>query len=285
MTDFDPTSVKLGLKPGVVHDPRTFRLSALMAPEGELPTPPETSRIAAKVTEFPVFGNDRIGDCTYASHGSRIVAQEYSAGQDKKKIDLTEQQIIEAYSKGTGYNPADPSTDRGGYVLDALNYARTVGIGRDNNGKPHKIRAFAKLDDIDMHDLYQPGTPVARATHIKRAIWQFGGVICGAALPVSAGKQMAEGKRWERTFNYPDYLPWSWGGHAMYVIGYDELGPEFITWGRPQKATWEWWAFYVNESYVVITSDYLRPGEGARKTPRGFSIATLEAALARVTKA
>jgi hypothetical protein len=55
-----------------------------------------------------------------------------------------------------------------------------------------------------------------------------------------------------------------------------------ITWGRPKKITWAWFAKYCSEAYALVSKDWL---EVSGVSPSGFDLATLENDLKSVTLA
>jgi hypothetical protein len=242
------TDFKLGKKLGVVKDPRTISAHRLLTTSK---APPE-HRVAHNLRTVPVFANDTYGDCTFASQGHRIEAQENSSRQ--REIELTDADVIDGYSAVTGFQPDDPSTDNGAYELDVLNYMRKVGIGREKDGSRHTIGAFAAVDWRSY-------------MNFKIAHYVFGGLKVCAGLPIAAQSQ----KVWDVTSGL-DGEPGSWGGHSMYCVGYDDQGITVYTWGREKRATWAWVDTYVDECYAVISEDYFRRGG---LTPQGFSLEKL----------
>ena len=74
--------------------------------------------------------------------------------------------------------------------------------------------------------------------------------------------------------------PGSWGGHAVYVVGYDSETLTCITWGQLKKMTWAWFAQYCSEAYGLVSKDWLK---ASGISPSGFDLATLEADLAEVS--
>ena len=167
-------SVELQLgKREVKDDHRTLMASDYM---GDVSPPPEQVDWLSVVPAWEMYANNRIGDCTVATAGHMIV--QWVAAGTYQAIDLTDEQIIEAYSAISGYHPSDPASDHGAYVLDVLNYWRNVGIaGRS-------VYAYVKLDP-------------SNHAQIKQAINLFGAVYVGAALPKAAQKQV--GKLWTVT--------------------------------------------------------------------------------------
>lgn len=266
MAEFDPTQVALGKKLGVVRDPRTFRLGALLELPAVLPSVPSSWRYAHALRTVPMFANDRYGCCTCASHGHRIKAQEFSAQQ--REAPVTDADVLKAYSDVTGFDPARPETDNGAYMLDVANYMRRTGMGREKDGTRHTIDAFVKVDH-------------ANHPEVKTACNLFGGVWVGVWLPISAQAQTGPDKAWDVVQTgvpAEDTQPGSWGGHAIQVTGYNSRGLQAYTWGREQRLTWGFWDAYVDEAYAFVDEDWFRGG----KTARGFNTAQLQAWLSNL---
>jgi hypothetical protein len=265
MAPMTNTTRKLGKRLGVVNDPRTIQAVQIL----DVPAvkTPADHRIAHTLSTVPVFGNDRIGDCTCASQGHRIVSQETSSGQHDHAT-LSDDDVIAVYSAVAGYDPATGANDNGAYELDVLNYMRKTGMGHQKDGTPHTIGAFAKVDLTDRETI--------AASH-----YVFGGIKLCAALPITAEQQLDAGEDWTVVAGGgSDSEPGSWGGHSMYSVGYDhKRGILVWTWGREQWMSWEWAAQYGDEAYALISNDYLR---GSGKTPQGFDQTALNALLKRI---
>jgi hypothetical protein len=257
-----PPERRLGKKLGVVHDPRTLRAARIL--DAPAVRAPADHRIARPLHGVPMFANDRFGDCTCASQAHRIVTQERSS-QQARTITLTDDDVLAAYAAVTGFRPDDPSTDNGAYELDVLNFMRKTGMGREKDGSPHTIGAFAAVDWRN-HDEFE-------AAH-----YAFGGLKVCAALPRTAQPQT--GGVWKVEGNPkhdPASRPGSWGGHSMYSFAYNRTGPVVWTWGNEQQMTWEWADTYVDECYALISEDYLR---GSGHTPQGLDLVMLTDYLA-----
>jgi hypothetical protein len=249
----NPALFKLGkLLPK--HDVRTLQFANYLE-TSILPSPPVTYSWSAKVKKWGMMKNDTIGDCTIAAAGHLI--EEWTA-DNGKLFTPTDTQIIQAYSAITGYNPKTGANDNGAVETDVLNYWRKSGIAG------HKIFAYAGLE---------PGNH----NHVQDSVYLFGGCYIGLALPVSAQSQ--------NVWSVPpggatgQGAPGSWGGHAVPVVAYDNSTLTIVTWGQLKKMTWGFWDAYCDESYAIISPDFLNKN----KAPNGFDLAALTSDLKAIT--
>lgn len=245
-------NVKLGKGP-VKDDPRTFKASRYM--EAVSPPPPSVDWIT-QVPQWNMFGNDRYGDCTFATVGH--LTQKWTTYAAGSEVTLSDQDILAGYSAVTGFDPNTGVNDNGAVELDVLNYWRKTGVGG------HQIAAYVKLDPHN-HD------------QIKQAINLFGGVYIGLDLPASASDQIDKGEVWD-VVSGDRGAPGSWGGHAVHAGAYDEVGLTVITWGQPQNMTWAFWDKYCDEAYAVLSQDWINNNVN----PQGFDLATLQQDLSNV---
>lgn len=239
------------------HDDRTLQL-ARYVDLTKLPPVPADYDLTAGVT-WPMYGNDRLGDCTIAAAAHMIEAWTAKASALAEPPDS---QVELAYWE-TGTPPAasgEPGgpTDTGRVELDVLNHWRSEGIAG------HKIAAYAAVD-------------IADPKMLMAATYLFGGAYLGIALPLTA-----QGQRTWTPVGIPvgRAAPGSWGGHAVNVAGYNHEGATVITWGAPLLATWRFLRVYGDEAYAIISPDWLNQ----EKTPDGFDLAALQADLAAITK-
>jgi len=222
-----------------------------------LPPPPAVVDRASKVSSWPMYGNDTIGDCTCATIGHEVQAWTAFAGNE---VTLPESDIIKAYSAISGYNPVTGANDNGANVQDVLNYWRKTGVGG------HKIGGFAQLSSLD------------NMTLAKQCLEIFGTVYLGINVPQSAMNQFNAGE------------PWSYigdqnivGGHAIPVQRWEthvngEI--EVVTWGQVQRMTRGFWWNYVEEAWVVFSPDW---EEANGETPSGFDLEGLRTAFSAMT--
>jgi hypothetical protein len=110
--------------------------------------------------------------------------------------------------------------------------------------------------------------------HIKASVYIFGGCYIGLALPISAQTQNV----WSvppGSLQGPG-APGSWGGHAVPVVAYDSLGLTVVTWGALKQMTWGFWDAYCDESYGLLSPDWVNAKKIAAN---GFNLAQLKADL------
>jgi hypothetical protein len=243
-------SYRLG-KQEARHDPRTFQLANYLT--DELPTAPPRMSWAEKVEDWGMLANDRYGDCVPA--GALHMVQDWTAYASTEVVP-TEEQALAAYSAITGFDPADPSTDKGTVMLDALNYWRHEGIGG------HRIMAYAACEPDN-------------AAHVRDCIHLFGAAYVGIWLPVSAQRQ----KVWSVPPGGPrgDGEPGSWGGHCVPVVAYGPRRLTCVTWGGLKQMTWGFFRTYCDEAFAVLSGDWLRED---RTAPNGFDLDSLQKDLA-----
>jgi hypothetical protein len=255
------TPFALGKKLGVVQDRRTFRMAELLD-VAAMPTVPPKHRVGGKLTSVPMFANDDYGCCTRASQAHAAVTQERSSSQ--RELPISDDQVLEAYERVSRFRRDGSGVDEGAYELDALNDWRKNGIGLEKDSTPHKIYAFAAVDWRDLR-------------RTVAAHYAFGGLKVCAGLPLTAADQSRAGKDWDLVHGTPRNRWGSWGGHSMYSHAYDlRRGIAVWTWGREQWMSWPWVHAYVDETYAVISEDYIRRGG---TTPQGFNRQRLDELL------
>lgn len=235
--------LKLGKKP-FVPGPKLLRLEAYTDLEKLLPQIPETFDRRPVVTGgFPMYGNDRLGDCTWAGIGHAIQDLSFGAGQGKTPLDSD----IQLGYWETGDPPATTGeaggpTDDGRDEQSVLSYWINTGTGGD------KLGAFAFIDPTN-HD------------HMRIGMYIFGVLYTGTALPLSAQSQ---GQLWDvvgdgKTGNSE---AGSWGGHCYTNRPkWDGKVLQLVTWGYEMEETLAFSDTYKEEAYVPISSDWLKGGK------------------------
>ncbi|HVC09909.1 MAG TPA: hypothetical protein VNH15_08230 [Elusimicrobiota bacterium] len=254
LANLDVSSLKLGRKRWV-PDPRTLHFKKYAK---DVPSAPGQADFTGPVTKLGMMLNDKIGDCAVAAPGHAVQVWTANAGKEKTIPDSAILKVYEAPSVGN-YNPNDPNSDQGANIIDVLKYWRKNGIGGD------KLGAFLFVSPTNLE-------------MFKKAVWLFGGGDLGINLPISAQKQVAQGL-WDvpPEGTTGDGAPGSWGGHSVAVAGFDSQGVTIVTWGQFLKMTWAFFQAYCEESWAIVSKDFLN-GKGV--TPNnGFDWATLTADL------
>jgi hypothetical protein len=242
---------KLGKLP-VRTDVRTLALARYID-SAELPEPPPAFDESARVADWPMYANDRVGDCTTAAAGHMIEA--WTAAAHGTAVEISERAVLDAFD---AVKLVDPLTgEEGAIELDVLVHWRKHGIGG------HRIGAFARL-------------PVHDHAIVCAAAWLFGGVYIGLQLPLAARDQEV----WDWTGSLAgDARPGSWGGHAVDVVAYRGTGLTVVTWGALKRMTWSFWDRYCDEAYALLSQDFLDSG----RAPNGFDLPALRQDLRLVT--
>ena len=233
-------------------DVRTLTLSRYVD-RAKLPDPPTTLDITRHVADWPMYANDRIGDCTTAAAAHMIEA--WTGEARGTAVEVTESAVLAAFDRVKIVDPR--SGEEGAVELDVLRDWRQHGVGH------HRIGAFARVSTSD-HRL------------VQAAGWIFGGLYIGLQLPLSA--QYQDTWDWNGSLAGDD-RPGSWGGHAVDVVRYDAAGLTIVTWGSLKAMTWSFWDRYCDEAYCILSQDFLAEG----RAPNGFELAALKDDLALVT--
>lgn len=249
---------KLGLLPKHTDEtahPR-LKLAEFLTPGY---TVPPVVDYAAQVTSWPVARNDVLGDCTAADacHGIQV----WSTYGQGATVTPSDADVVAFYSGSTGYNPVDPSTDRGGNMQDVCNYFLKTGMAG------HTIAAFFSVDP-------------AQPDHLRAALWLFGGVSAGFPFPSSAMAQFDAGQPWDVVDGATIE-----GGHDVLLVGMTAGGNyRVVTWGKVQEVTPAFWAKYMadptsGEAWARVSLEWVRNNG----TPEGLSADAVNAAFQQLT--
>src|SRR4051812_2113845 len=154
MTEVAVAARKLGKFP-VRTDVRTLSLGQYVD-GAHLPEPPSTFDETTRVVEWPMYANDRVGDCTTAAAGHMIEA--WTGAGRSGVVEITGRAVLDAFEH---VKVVDPATgEEGAIELDVLRYWRKSGIAG------HRIGAFTR---VSVHN---------RAL-VMTAAWLFGGLYIG----------------------------------------------------------------------------------------------------------
>jgi hypothetical protein len=204
---------------------------------------------ASRVRQWPMYLNDRIGDCTCAGVGHMFQAWTAYATAE---FDVSDVQVLSLYEVLSGYNPRTGANDNGANEQDVLQYLHDKGIAG------HKILAFAQVDH-------------ASADEMKRALSLFGSVYLGILAPDSMQRQFADGEP-------IDVVPGAQieGGHCIVIQKWDEEYLYVVTWGKLVKMTWRFFEQYGEEAWAIVTQDFI---EKNGMSPSGLNVKGLLAAF------
>lgn len=209
---------------------------------GQLPEVPAGLDIdfCSKVSDWPMFLNDKEGDCTIAGAAHFFMAMCAYSGQPVPSF--TSAEVNKAYSAVSGYNPSTGANDNGADMLSVLMYLRDTGM-TDTTGKVHKVAAFAALSRATDTDL---------ATRVLSA---FGTLYIGINCQQATEEQFAGRHVLDWVPGSPDL-----GGHAL-VIQRRQPGVSGIfwpiTWGADCQATAAWYTGSTEEAWAVASEDFI----------------------------
>lgn len=173
-------------------------------------------------------------------------------------ITISDDSALTFYEAISGYNPADPATDVGATLQDALGYWRTTGIGG------HQILAFAQIDHTDL-------------ALVRACIALFGGVYAGFNVPQSAIDQFNAGKPWA----LPSRTSQIVGGHCVPILGYQGTDFDVVTWAKVQKMSGGFYKRYFDETWVAFSAEWLSRSD--RRSPTGLDYLQLNADVMSLT--
>jgi len=225
------SAVHVGGKLPAKHDLRTIQARSVISVQ-DVMVPNRQDWHLHGPEHWGMMANDRVGCCTVAGMGHLL--QQWTVNASGMILTPSDEAILEGYAAISDY----PDRDVGAYCLDALNWARRVGL-LCPDGRRHPILAYAK---IDPHD---------------HAMVRAAAVVCGGLY---IGATLHSGIWGSEVWDAPKPSERVEGGHAM-AIGYVDgniLRP--IGWDVPQAVTWAWWDAEVDECYCLISDDAFAEG-------------------------
>jgi hypothetical protein len=266
----DRYKLQLGKKP-TTRDPRTLRLARYVidrpALEAAMPRTWNGYREVESREQWPMYGNDMLGDCVVAASAHMVETWQANASGALADIDDTE--VLRAYwaaSGGQGPVPptyGDYARERWQYDngLDPLAYLRQwqhLGIGG------HQAGAYVQVDASD-------------PTELRLAAWLGGGLFIGLELPMAIQPDPFVPWIMHTQRLSGDWQPGSWGGHMVNAVYTNPDGGYLVTWGRRVRFSWTFIRVYADVIFAVLSQDMIGP-DG--KAPNGFDLDQLRADLA-----
>ncbi|MGO9178728.1 MAG: hypothetical protein ACLQBX_03890 [Candidatus Limnocylindrales bacterium] len=242
---------KLGKLPAVL-DRRTLRFGAYLKPE--LPPPPASVDYGSRVPNWPMYDNDRYGDCTCAAAGHMIQNWTANSGTEVTPPDSA---VVQFYEHFVG---SPPPPDAGCDMLSVLKYWRNAGLGGD------KVMAFTALEPTNQ-------------VQAQDALYMFGSVYIGVALPDFATQGDMLAVPWVVPPQGPvgDAAPNPHNGHCIPAMAYDANNLYVVTWGAWKAMSWQFFATYAEEAYAVLSQDFITTNG---ETAAGFELDALRKDLA-----
>lgn len=206
------------------------------------------------IRDWGMLANDRLGICVIASAFHQVMAWAKATGRTSH---LTEAMCIQDYSKFTGYDPSDPSTDQGTNLSTFMGQWLHQGLGYN-----HKLVAYMTLE-------------AGNVKSVEQALYLFGGLTIGLNLPRSAANQV--GSLWT-VVGGPNGVPGSWGGHGVPLLRYAMGCKTCVTWAKTQVMTDGFLQKYCDEAYATVSQDFI---DSSGRDPLGFDLQQMLADLAR----
>ena len=244
---------KLGKHPPVLDD-RTLRFGTYVT--SALAPPPASINYGDKVATWPMYDNDRYGDCTCAAAGHMI--QNWTANASAE-VTPPPPSVLTFYEHFVG---TPPPPDAGCDMLSVLRYWRKQGLDT------HKVMAFASIQ-------------LSNRTEAQNAIFLLGSIYIGVALPNFAVQGDMLTVPWVVPATGPvgDAAPNPNNGHCIPAVAYDADNLYVVTWGELKSMSWQFYDAYADESYAVLSQDFI---EKNGLDPAGFDLAALEKDLKKL---
>lgn len=245
---------KTGKKPAQ-YDAKQIHLLDITPTIKPMTAPVGFSPFKLVKSAWGMLGNDRVGDCVFAGSAHETMVLTAIGGYQAAFNDSV---VLSDYSYLTGYNPANPYSDQGTDMRQAMSYRRHTGVA-DSRGVRHKIGAYLALE---------PGN----WTQLLQALYAFQVVGVGIEFPGSAMDQFNAKKPWTVVAGASNE-----GGHYIPVVGHSTTNyVELITWGRVTKMSKAFYQKYNDESYVFVSTEDLVGG----KSPQGYDLNALTQIMA-----
>lgn len=197
--------------------------------------PKPTANVNRTVPSWPVYLNDRLGDCTEAAKGHVIQAlTRYGTGNE---VTVTDSVVEGWYERDGGYIPGVPSTDRGCVIQNVL------ANWQADDSAICPITEFAEL--VNFYSI----------SNLKEALYLFGTVYLGINVPQSMEQQFGNGE----PFTYVPGSPII-GGHAICLQEVQAPGVndmlDIVTWGQLWPMDREFFWHYCEEAWIVLSPDW-----------------------------
>ena len=246
--------MKLGLKLG--SDPFAHGALALdkYVDTATAPAVPETVATPDSTGyQWGMLDNDRYGDCVAAAMfhcdesfylRRNVIPTPYAAAE-----------VLTAYfaMNGVPAGPPGSSSDQGTDPSVAMKFWVDAGL------PGHKLAGFGQLP--------------ATSPNIRRAIWEFGGVILAIALPDNWQTFVSPGG----VANFTGTVtPNQQNGHGIVANGFTPDGLQIVTWGKEGSMDDAFASSVLEQVFVPLSMDALNSADVG---PAGFQFAQMRSDL------
>lgn len=250
------------------YRPRDFTVDApeledyLLDGSDPLPASPAFVDRESAVKSWPMYMNDKIGDCTVAGVLHAVSSMTAFSGVVPGGAMFTDDEAVKIYSAVSGYDPVSGANDNGATLADVCKYMVHTGAV-DVNGRVHKLAAWAEIGDYTNLRL------------LKRVCNAFGSVYLAIDCPYSALDQFNAEQPW--TYVAGSQID---GGHAI-PLQYSATNTgtfddeTIITWGAEQKMNEAFARNYLVEAVAIVSADDVNVQSG--KNPVGLSLTQMVA--------
>ena len=192
-----------------------------------------------------MYCNDALGCCTVTAK-AHLKGQVTGNADGGTPVQFPDTQIKSWYSAITGWNPNDPSTDRGANMQAVLNWFTKNGYGPGTQ----KPLGWVSVD-------------LTNPQEVMQAVNLFEGTDVGGDLPDTAVKPLP-GKDGEWNFSGP---PDPENGHDFPVVDYDSTGVYVATWALIMHIRWADFGRIGSkasggEGYILIDPDMINKANG-----------------------
>lgn len=252
---------KYGYLPRDFSVPAPELQSYILAGDADpLPNSPSFVDRETKVTSWPMYKNDAIGDCTVAAMLHAISSMTAFSGVVPGGAMFTDNEAVKIYSAVSGYDPVTGANDNGATLASVCQYMMRTGAV-DVNGRVHKLAAWAEVNSYTNLRL------------LKRITNAFGSAYLAIDCPFSALDQFDAGEPW--TYEYGSQID---GGHAI-PLQYSAVNTgtfndeTVITWGAEQKMSEAFATNYLVEAVALVSADDINVQTG--KNPVGLNLSQL----------
>ena len=223
----------------------------------------------SKVTSgFPMYDNDRIGDCTCAGAGHVVGMQTAYSGKVPGGALFTNTVIDGLYTAVSGYNPTTGANDNGAELWQVAQEMVKTGI-EDTSGITHKWAGYCDVSDF------------ATLARLKDILNAFGAVYLGVNVGDAEETAFNDGQPWTLPKAGTNVGP---GGidHCV-VLSFSAVNdPDttdnetLITWGGEAKFNEAWGMTNIGEAIAVFSQDML---DAAGDSPIGQAMQAIVAEL------